>query len=138
MQLFFRFQITDRLAFPLLLRGLDKTDSWTKLTRAELSALETTQPIISRPQVSFVYLLAKVTCFSDRNSVEFYKNSALQNSNRISMLKKHQTIMHLPSASTFYFNFSIQEFFQYTVLGCGSDWPKKQAILLTLVSYSKK
>jgi len=48
--LFTKFQITDRLAFPLLLRGLDKTDSWTKLTRAELSALETTQPIISRPQ----------------------------------------------------------------------------------------
>ena len=44
--------MTDSLAFPLLLRGLDKTDNWTKLNRAELSALETTQPIISRPQVS--------------------------------------------------------------------------------------
>ena len=47
----YRYQVTDRLAFPLLLRGLDKTDSWTQLTRAEESVFEAKQPILSRPQV---------------------------------------------------------------------------------------
>ncbi len=46
----FRYHVTDRLAFPLLLRGLDKTDNWTKLDRAELSALDRSPTVISKPE----------------------------------------------------------------------------------------
>ena len=48
--LFTKYHVSDELAFPLLLRGLDLTEKWTGLKMAEMiNATET--PAIETPQV---------------------------------------------------------------------------------------
>ena len=47
---FFRYQINDKLAFPLLLRGLEHTENWTKLNRVELKE-DIATPDILNPEV---------------------------------------------------------------------------------------
>ena len=54
--LFTKYHVADELAFPLLLRGLDKTEHWTKLSRAEVSDEEQNSELeLNRPQVSLFY-----------------------------------------------------------------------------------
>lgn len=48
--LFTKYYVNDRLAFPLLLRGLEQTDIWTKLTRADLSILKSADVSLSKPE----------------------------------------------------------------------------------------
>ena len=50
--LFTKYHVSDELAFPLLLRGLEKTENWTKLSRSELTEKEITEPKINKPEVS--------------------------------------------------------------------------------------
>ena len=51
--LFTKYHVADELAFPLLLRGLDKTENWTKLSRAEVSDDEQNGELeLNKPQVS--------------------------------------------------------------------------------------
>ncbi len=47
-----RHHVTDELAFPLLLRGLTSTQSWTKLDMAQLEE-QTTKPIVENPEVIY-------------------------------------------------------------------------------------
>ena len=49
--LFTKYHVSDELAFPLLLRGLEKTENWTKLSRSELTEKEITEPKINKPEV---------------------------------------------------------------------------------------
>ena len=54
--LFTKYHVADELAFPLLLRGLDKTEHWTKLSRAEVSDDEQTSELeLNRPQVKLLW-----------------------------------------------------------------------------------
>eukprot|EP00095_Tigriopus_kingsejongensis_P011851 maker-scaffold493_size155937-snap-gene-0.22 protein:Tk11851 transcript:maker-scaffold493_size155937-snap-gene-0.22-mRNA-1 annotation:"hypothetical protein DAPPUDRAFT_95105" len=47
--LFTKYQVADEMAFPLLLRGLAKAESWTDLIRAEMVNVTST-PSIDRPE----------------------------------------------------------------------------------------
>ena len=47
----FRFHVADRLAFPLLLRGLEETSKWTTLNRVELG--DEISPDLTNPLVGF-------------------------------------------------------------------------------------
>ena len=47
--LFTKYHVSDELAFPLLLRGLEKTENWTKLSRSDLTKREITEPKINKP-----------------------------------------------------------------------------------------
>ena len=49
--LFTKYHVSDELAFPLLLRGLEKTENWTKLSRSDLTEREITEPKIDKPEV---------------------------------------------------------------------------------------
>lgn len=49
--LFTKYHVSDELAFPLLLRGLEKTENWTKLSRSDLTEREITEPKINKPEV---------------------------------------------------------------------------------------
>merc|ERR1712150_413407 len=51
--LFTKYHVSDELAFPLLLRGLEKTENWTKLSRSELTEKEITEPKINKPEDLF-------------------------------------------------------------------------------------
>jgi len=51
--LFTKYHVSDELAFPLLLRGLEKTENWTKLSRSDLTEREITEPKINKPEDLF-------------------------------------------------------------------------------------
>ena len=53
LRLIFRYQINDKLAFPLLLRGLEHTDNWTTLNRVELKD-DIATPDILNPEVNYL------------------------------------------------------------------------------------
>ena len=61
---FLRYQINDKLAFPLLLRGLEHTENWTKLNRVELKE-DIATPDILNPEVKILKkILKKITFFN--------------------------------------------------------------------------
>ena len=55
---FLRYQINDKLAFPLLLRGLEHTENWTKLNRVELKE-DIATPDILNPEVKNFFFSKK-------------------------------------------------------------------------------
>ena len=61
--LIFRYQINDKLAFPLLLRGLEHTDNWTTLKRVELKD-DIATPDILNPEVNYCFLLKVSSCLT--------------------------------------------------------------------------
>ena len=61
--LIFRYQINDKLAFPLLLRGLEHTDNWTTLKRVELKD-DIATPDILNHEVNYCFLLKVSSCLT--------------------------------------------------------------------------
>ena len=67
--LFTKYHVSDELAFPLLLRGLEKTENWTKLSRSDLTEREITEPKINKPEVCssiISYLFSKLCSNMER------------------------------------------------------------------------
>ena len=61
---FLRYQINDKLAFPLLLRGLEHTENWTKLNRVELKEDIATPDILNPEVKKFEKNLKKIIFFN--------------------------------------------------------------------------
>ena len=72
--LFTKYHVSDRLAFPLLLRGLEDTKNWTTLRRAELK--DEITPDLTNPEVSLTYFNVAIEIFLKSAQLSTYIYSA--------------------------------------------------------------